>query len=536
MVFSLTPKQVAACCKLKGSSPSHETQLGQKHQVHFPPMEAMMVAIHPYYRGEQLDGKYYDWLLDLYDNDMPDIVRRVNKFRGFPQNDDPVWNPVNSEEWHVRYDTEEYRAEIQRYMPYLEAYWNRDTNSSADFHAANKHQADIESIEDYDSDILEDDEFDHVTGEVPPTFNRCTGTHSHLVKDHWLKEIKESWHHFSNSLENRAFSALNSQHSAVPNEQHGISNLVATDGHFSLTTSCGLFVSPHYDRNDARSPGLLWYHQNTYNNDDMCSHNLLSSIEPQNLYPGRKPQLQGSVSLYHSPAGDLVPLSPKSVPGSPKYDDIRARLDVQALARANGFMPSPRNGIGPLPGCVYAEQDSDFFPMGAFRYDPQAVHLHAVERSGQSGITNILHGLSKHQKNTGVCGKPPTSSPANKRKREQEDDDNNDYSPSPIPRTPKAKRSQRGDRRRRRKGKKNKKSDLDEDYQFTGLELDDEDKKYEALPSKLRTSTTGHRRRSQKKIAPVQPAQPELAPKQEITTESGNHGEPETYCSYPQTP
>ncbi|KAF7536750.1 hypothetical protein G7054_g4271 [Neopestalotiopsis clavispora] len=46
---------------------------------------------------------------------MPDIIRRVNKLRGFPQRDDPKFNFTNHEQYEEYYASERGQAELKPY-------------------------------------------------------------------------------------------------------------------------------------------------------------------------------------------------------------------------------------------------------------------------------------------------------------------------------------------------------------------------------------------------------------------------------------
>ncbi|ORY57535.1 uncharacterized protein BCR38DRAFT_413923 [Pseudomassariella vexata] len=82
-----------------------------------------VVAVNPFWRGLETDGPYYDWLNDVYyDGEMPEIVRRVNGLfpeRGFPQLNDPYWNEESWKERDKYYKTEQGKAELDEYMPFV---------------------------------------------------------------------------------------------------------------------------------------------------------------------------------------------------------------------------------------------------------------------------------------------------------------------------------------------------------------------------------------------------------------------------------
>ncbi|KAI0125565.1 hypothetical protein BJ170DRAFT_596808 [Xylariales sp. AK1849] len=93
-----------------------------------PPKEAYAVALNPFYRGQSLDGDYYKWLeMKYYGGHMPEIIRRVNKFRGFPQLDDEAFNTFNAYSWKQYYETEDAHAVLAPYIPYLDSYINEDS-------------------------------------------------------------------------------------------------------------------------------------------------------------------------------------------------------------------------------------------------------------------------------------------------------------------------------------------------------------------------------------------------------------------------
>lgn len=63
------------------------------------------------------------WLLDeYYEGDMPEIVRRANAFRGFPQLDDEDFNQVDAAERYAYYRSQKGRDELRPYLPAIKKY------------------------------------------------------------------------------------------------------------------------------------------------------------------------------------------------------------------------------------------------------------------------------------------------------------------------------------------------------------------------------------------------------------------------------
>ncbi|KAH8676179.1 hypothetical protein BX600DRAFT_432710 [Xylariales sp. PMI_506] len=93
-----------------------------KYASPIPPKEAYVVAIHPEYKGEEAHGDYYTWLNDvIYEDHMPEIIRRVNKFRGFPQLDNPSYNKNNPQRWKEYYESQTAQDELAPYIHWINA-------------------------------------------------------------------------------------------------------------------------------------------------------------------------------------------------------------------------------------------------------------------------------------------------------------------------------------------------------------------------------------------------------------------------------
>ncbi|KAK7992504.1 hypothetical protein PG988_001298 [Apiospora saccharicola] len=79
-----------------------------------------------FWRGGDDMQAYYKWLHDeYYDGDMPEIVRRANAFRGFPQLDDPDYYPDIAAERRAYYRSEEGREELRPYLPAIKKYTSK---------------------------------------------------------------------------------------------------------------------------------------------------------------------------------------------------------------------------------------------------------------------------------------------------------------------------------------------------------------------------------------------------------------------------
>ncbi|KAK7918062.1 hypothetical protein PG985_009936 [Apiospora marii] len=75
----------------------------------------------PFRRPFLLNG--LRWLRDEYcDGDMPEIIRRANAFRGFPQLDDEDFNPLSAAERRAYYRSEKGREELRPYLPTIKKY------------------------------------------------------------------------------------------------------------------------------------------------------------------------------------------------------------------------------------------------------------------------------------------------------------------------------------------------------------------------------------------------------------------------------
>ncbi|KAH6648399.1 hypothetical protein BKA67DRAFT_538438 [Truncatella angustata] len=513
------------------------------------PVEATAVAINPFYRGEKLDGSYYTWLLDYFDGDMPDIIRRINKFRGFPQMDDASFNPGSAEEWQARYRTEHYQKEMQRYMPYLEAYWNECGDN---FEAHVEFLDSFHVLSDVSTgrlEILHGHEDKHITGPAaksahtlsnPPCFTCASSWNEE--KDYFIRDIQRN-------IDDHRYSTIAFMSTI---DKHSYGGNLPTGQSVEQSAASGLFVSPYSHRLENESPGLLWTNRPNDNGTEELAQMALNMktpamaviMEPPATAPldstSKAPSIPSAMQ-YHSPAGDLITTHPTSIPDSQDYAQIKTRSDIQTLAVANGFVPSPRNDIGLLPGRIYAEEGGPF-PMGALRYvsqpDPFFNHilrspsiLGPVTPLGEAGtaaaaqineiLTSSLHNAPMPQYHdedvsikrdqpfspmvdANVKDRPPTPHPfsnANKRKRAVET----------MPLTPgltsakrrrgnnasKSTRNTRG-KCKSKSSRKGKKNESDEDFEFEGDDLNDEEMKIEKyLPSNLRPAGTRRPRPTQ---------------------------------------
>ncbi|KAK8117102.1 uncharacterized protein PG998_005383 [Apiospora kogelbergensis] len=89
----------------------------------FPGDADMVVAPSLLWHGGVDMTGYYEWLLDeYYEGDMPEIVRRANAFRGFPQLDDEDFNQVDAAERYAYYRSQKGRDELRPYLPAIKKY------------------------------------------------------------------------------------------------------------------------------------------------------------------------------------------------------------------------------------------------------------------------------------------------------------------------------------------------------------------------------------------------------------------------------
>ncbi|KAK8018393.1 hypothetical protein PG991_007583 [Apiospora marii] len=91
-----------------------------------PSNEFMAVSPNIFWNGGDNMTAYYEWLRDeYYDGDMPEIVRRANAFRGFPQLDDEDFNPLGAAgaaERRAYYRSEKGREKLRPYLPTIKKY------------------------------------------------------------------------------------------------------------------------------------------------------------------------------------------------------------------------------------------------------------------------------------------------------------------------------------------------------------------------------------------------------------------------------
>lgn len=501
----------------------------------FAPLEAAVVAVHPCYRGEKHDGNYYHWLLDLYDGDLPDIVRRINKFRGFPQNDDPTWNTVNADEWREKYNSEEYQAEMRRYIPYLETYWN-DCGDNFDEH--------VETLDDYyqcsDKEFgrkstLEGDHDEQINGDCAERANTLCTPPSISSEDLWEIEMRDHRHDIMRSFEAGRFGDFEDEKDPLSPTRATLSPYGHIDEHIGEPARLGS-VSGHFISQDGRgdatpSPGLLWINRYTKRttprtstggllssqrtSDYSLSHtvwppasgNLIDSSSRFTSIPSSPP----SVYQYHSPAGDIF--SPE-FPKTSDWAELNLRADHQALAVANGFVPSPRNGI---EGRQYSSlpveplfADGGAFPMGALRHDPNYkspfTNKEAVETINPEipvdfpSIHNNKSPATPHSRavnTTGISRKRAASSAISTLK-------------SRAAKQSRVSSAQRGYKRRGHSGKGRKNHESDEDYTPDAFRVDDKDVKFERLPSKLR-EPSARRSRQTRKVKAATSAQAKIS-------------------------
>ncbi|KAM0806987.1 hypothetical protein AB5N19_07326 [Seiridium cardinale] len=502
------------------------SKLSQMLRHPFAPPEAVAVAINPFYRGKELDGDYYKWLLVWYDGDMPDIIRRINRFRGFPQNDDPSWNKADADVWKARYATEEYKAEFQQYRPYLLQYWNRSGDDFDEHIRILCSYHENTSYSDGREDILWGIADDHILGDIALSVSRLSSPPSLDGKDAWLEELKDFRRDFLRSMDTNTFSelawraigAVQDASPRLPTSQASpitvrSGRIVRKDPKVSPTAVSGLYKSPYHDQKETISPGLLWTNRPDVSEDDPAPK-LPREMDSPADYSLTSPRMPPSVDQYHSPAGDLS--SPRHIPDDPDFALIKARSDVQALAVANGFVPSPRNGIGPLADRKDGDQQNEgsisgdpVFPMGAFRYCPGS-DKSPIKKSPSNKLVS---------KTSNKSGSPSPSSPLDSarvspKKRKLTHGDPQASMPfsaaddtsvdqglcTPNPRQQRAggkrKRGPKKSKQRKRRNQKAKKNDDDddEDYEYKGDDENDEDKQYEQLPPKQRTTIARPRR------------------------------------------
>ncbi|KAI0141380.1 hypothetical protein BJ166DRAFT_597672 [Pestalotiopsis sp. NC0098] len=535
------------------------------------PMEAIVVTIHPCYRGPKLDGSYYKWLNEsVYHNDMPDIIRRVNKFRGFPQQDDPRWNHVDADKWHDYYISDEGRAEMEPYLPYLQKYWQTNGDVYEDhtrlldgfFENTDKDYGCVEVIQGRQDSRIMSDRAEAVTRlSTPPTED----------PHRWEKEREA----FQRDLKVRT-SADQRFMTVVPDavrdssDQHGFRAWARANGllvqspepqspRYSPSTlspaSSGHYESIQQDRSSAAGPGLIWYnesqvgrnnerysltspdgiplpltqnsprafqalveqerstpvrknspteseqywnpHSPAWSPSEMVEDDMNEKL-PEIVSPGfskltddewegamREAPMPGmyqppSAGSYHSPAGDIITLRPSAFPRGRDWDMYREHSYVQTLANSNLFQATPwMAGHSPVYELEQNDVDPDADDFGALDF-PMGIRRWHHYQSPES------HGLRS------VRDRTPTPYPevvlravvdlTTKREREDDADDEASLDTTTIVvRQPAPKRRRTATRKsgKSKKGRKSRKDGSEDEYEFTGLDHDEEDEKYE---------------------------------------------------------
>ncbi|KAF7539459.1 hypothetical protein G7054_g2184 [Neopestalotiopsis clavispora] len=524
-----------------------ESRMNKLIKISQVPEEACVVNIHPCYRGPRLDGSYYDWLnTRIYDLDMPDIIRRVNKFRDFPQNDDPKYNVVNHEQYVEYYASERGQAELKRYLPFLECYWDMNT-ARWDEHLEilDRYHRNTDKEEGRGGEVLlghEDPRIMAARAEAvaalttPPDLNTDSGFWEREEED-FDRDVarkptpeKEGY----TLIDTTAGDDLAEEQSIEDDREDGPSpgslwlyttspSFPVTGSDISFSTPSRHSLSPSFspatvendseDGNPAGSPSLSPVSQTSsvlgtpfvY---DHRSPVFTPSPNADATFQAHTPRArQSSASSYHSPAGDLITVPPSAIPhDDPDWEVYRARTDVEFLARANGFEPTP---WGARHSPVYdAEQTADpnvfgslGLPMGIRRWH----HYGPPPGESQPGRWNLFCSCSKCCR-CEFCGNRrqtpsplqtnveairervptphPFPEPERIAKREREEDADDELTPGDqtfAARPTKKPRKQAAPRRKGgRKGKKRKAGDDDDsDYEFHGLEMAEEDEKYE---------------------------------------------------------
>ncbi|KAF3010456.1 hypothetical protein E8E14_003575 [Neopestalotiopsis sp. 37M] len=528
------------------------------------PIEACLVNIHPCYRGPRLDGSYYIWLYTkIYDFNMPDIVRRINKFRGFPQRDDPEFNVTNHEQYAEYYASEGGQAEMEPYLPYLKCYW--DTNGARwDEHMEilDRYHEDTDREEGRGGNVLLGHEDPHIMAARAEAVAALT-TPPDLDSEYGFWEREEE--DFDRDVarkptpEKREYTPIATTAGDNSAEEQPVEDdredgpspgslwLYSTSPPFpvpgsdiSFSTPSRHSLSPNFSPATVESDAEHWNPAGVPPMSPPETPFVLSAQSPSLSVPGTSSVLgtpfvydhrspvftpspnadatfqehtprarQSSASSYHSPAGDLITVPPSAFPhGDPDWEVYRARTDVEFLARANGFEPTP---WGARHSPVYdAEQTADpnvfgslGLPMGIRRWH----HYGPPPGESQPGRWNLFCACSKCcrcefcgnkrqtpsplqlQANTNsvrerVPTPHPFPEPERIAKREREEDADDELTPSNqtfAGRPTKKPRKQAAPRRKGgRKAKKRKAGDDDDsDYEFHGLEMAKEDEKYE---------------------------------------------------------
>ncbi|ETS86714.1 hypothetical protein PFICI_00542 [Pestalotiopsis fici W106-1] len=533
------------------------------------PMEAAVVALHPCYRGTKLDGGYYEWLnRKVYNFEMPDIVRRVNKFRGFPQRDDPKYNIIDPEKYQEHYRSEKGQAELEPYMPYLRKYWA--TNGDVfDEHldTLDSYHEDTDEDEGRHIDVLEGYEDSRIMGDVAEAVCGLSTPPSLHGPSRWEQERKD----FTRDVARRASQGKRiveaTATAAIRDsaEEHGSLAWESANGLLSspLTLNgsspnlSGFFESIEQDRSNAQSPGLIWWNpfgskvsspvaalQNSSPIPPIAPSPVFSPVpELERAYQGASPRSPphsvnlsmnrpASAMAYHSPAGEIFTSRASCYPEDARWENFRARSNVQNLAIANAFEPVPwMAGHSPVFDTEQKDNANEFgslgFPMGIRRwhhyrapshygppehYEPPADdYTWCTCPEHSSGLQDTVLTSSSHPENfKSVRDRVPTPLPfvtarAEKRQREDDaDDEASDKEDTVVVRTegrpaakrrrtdavvqPKWRKSQKvrkarksGKSKKGKRGKKRQHGSDDDEYEFTGLEVADEDKAYERV-------------------------------------------------------
>ncbi|KAK6200831.1 hypothetical protein LQW54_009495 [Pestalotiopsis sp. IQ-011] len=533
------------------------------------PMEAIVIAMHPCYRGPKLDGSYYKWLNEcVYHNDMPDIIRRVNKFRGFPQRDDPRWNLVDAEKWQDYYISAEGCAELEPYLPYLRRYWQTNGDVYEDhtrlldvFHEdTDKDDGRYQVLETFDDSRIMSDHAEAVTRlSTSPTED-----------PHRWEEEKEAFKkdlRVRNSFGHRFLSIVPD---AVrdSSDQHGFKAWARANGlqvqspesqspRYSPSilspASSGHYESIQQHRSIAAGPGLIWHNESQVGRanehfsltspewmplpllqnsprafqalvqeerstpvrtnspteseqyrdprspawppSDMDNYDMDESLR-EILSPDfskltddewdgamREAPMPGmyqppSAGSYHSPAGDIITLRPSAFPRGRDWDRYREHSYVQHLANANRFQATPWTaGHSPVYELEQNEVDPDDFgaldfPMGIRRW-------HHYESPEAHGLRSVRDRTPTPYPEVELC--------AARTKREREDDADDEASldtPTIVVRQPAPKRRRTPTRKsgKSKKGRKSRKDGSEDEYEFTGLDVEEEDTQYERVP------------------------------------------------------
>ncbi|KAK8044284.1 hypothetical protein PG993_004308 [Apiospora rasikravindrae] len=107
----------------KKNKPANLNRLMDRIIYSLPSDELMVVTPNLFWDGGDDMTKYYEWLLEeYYDGEMPEIVRRANAFRGFPQLDDADFNPDGADERRAYYQSKQGREELRPYLPAIKKY------------------------------------------------------------------------------------------------------------------------------------------------------------------------------------------------------------------------------------------------------------------------------------------------------------------------------------------------------------------------------------------------------------------------------